>query len=61
VIDALAIAPTASNASLSYARSAQRALRRLFARHGVPEGSAPPLLWYDAASTDGRPFRRVGD
>ena len=60
MIDAVAISPRASSASMAYARHVHGALARLFASR---DAAAPPLLYYDAASTGGNPFTfsDVGD
>ena len=53
IVGAVAVAPNAWAASKAYARAVHRALSELFASRGA---ILPPLLYYDAAATDGQPF-----
>ena len=56
MVDAVAIAPNASAASMEYAVAVHRSLAWIFEHHHEP---TPPLVYYDAQSMDSLPFKIV--
>ena len=56
MVDAVAISPNASDASMEYALSVHQALAWIFDHR---DETPPPLLYYNAQSTDGEPFQLV--